>query len=352
MKINKDFRLFSACCLALALNLCVISSAYAETYSYDNAGRLTGITYDDGSSISYTYDARGNRLQLTVFSLTANIMVAPTAHDFGVVDVGSVSTSQTITINNIGSADLVITSIGLSGANAVEFDLATVSCANLSPTVSPASNCTVTVTFSPTSAGIKTASLDIASNDPVTPVINLLLSATAMAIANNPPDSFALVFPADSATGLPASLPLIWKQATDPDGDTLSYQVIFCDNAAFTGCSAQTVAVNTRDMILVASVAAPFGGLFMLGLVFSGSRKTRIKKQLAFIAILVFVSALAACGGGSSAPDDPVFPTAAADEKQLDISSLTPATTYYWKVTADDGNGGLTDSVTRNFTTQ
>lgn len=217
------------------------SIGYAETYTYDDTGRLTGVTYDDNTSISYTYDNAGNILQQ--------------------------------------------------------------------------------------SNGV-----------------------------NGPPASFALVFPADGATGLPTSIPLIWKKTTDPDGDTVSYQVTYCDNAAFTSCSAQTVAVNTQDMILYASLAGPFTGLFVLGLVFTGSTKIRVKKQLALIAIIVFVSGLVACGGGGdgggSTPADPVLPSAAADEKQFDITGLASATTYFWKVTADDGKGGSTDSAIGSFTTE
>jgi YD repeat-containing protein len=34
----------------------------ATTYAYDNVGRLTGVTYDNGTTITYVYDAAGNRL--------------------------------------------------------------------------------------------------------------------------------------------------------------------------------------------------------------------------------------------------------------------------------------------------
>ena len=227
-------------CILCTILFFTTSFSHAETYTYDDTGRLTGVTYDDNTSISYTYDKAGNILQQT------------------------------------------------NGVNSL-------------------------------------------------------------------PDSFALVFPADGATGLPTSIPLIWKKTTDPNGDTVSYQVTYCDNVAFTGCTAQTVAVNTQDMILYASLAGSFTGLFALGLVFTGSPKTRVKKQLAFIAMIVFVSGLVACGGGGgggggSDPVDPVLPSAAADEKQFDIAGLASATTYFWKVTADDGKGGSTDSATGSFT--
>ena len=38
--------------------------AIAETYQYDDAGRLLSVTYDDGSNIAYTYDANGNLLEV------------------------------------------------------------------------------------------------------------------------------------------------------------------------------------------------------------------------------------------------------------------------------------------------
>jgi len=39
------------------------SFSYAESYTYDSAGRLTKVIYDDGSTTTYTYDLAGNLLQ-------------------------------------------------------------------------------------------------------------------------------------------------------------------------------------------------------------------------------------------------------------------------------------------------
>jgi YD repeat-containing protein len=38
----------------------------STTYSYDALGRLTQVTYANGTSIVYAYDAAGNRTSVTV----------------------------------------------------------------------------------------------------------------------------------------------------------------------------------------------------------------------------------------------------------------------------------------------
>ncbi len=37
-----------------------VPAAAAERYEYDAAGRLVRVSYDDGSTITYTYDKSGN----------------------------------------------------------------------------------------------------------------------------------------------------------------------------------------------------------------------------------------------------------------------------------------------------
>ncbi|NWF76691.1 MAG: hypothetical protein HXY53_09035, partial [Nitrospirae bacterium] len=61
-------------------------------------------------------------------------------------------------------------------------------CTSLTPTISQGGSCTVTVTFSPTSEGSKTATLQIASNDTDTPTLNVSLSGIGGTQAANLPD--------------------------------------------------------------------------------------------------------------------------------------------------------------------
>lgn len=64
--MNKKNLLLSTCAVWFVLCLAAPVISQAETYSYDVAGRLTGVIYDDGSSIIYTYDPAGNRLSRIV----------------------------------------------------------------------------------------------------------------------------------------------------------------------------------------------------------------------------------------------------------------------------------------------
>ena len=120
---------------------------------------------------------------LTGTGISPDIAVAPVAIDFDPEIVGDASPASEVTISNIGTAPLVVNSIVVSGANAAMFARATggtTPCASLTPTIAAGANCTVNVTFTPTSVGAKTASLDIASNDGDTPTANVPLTGTGI----------------------------------------------------------------------------------------------------------------------------------------------------------------------------
>lgn len=72
-RVHCAARAFIARCTTLAavvglMMSSVLSSAYAATvqYSYDSLGRLTAAAYDNGTTVTYTYDPAGNLLRKVV----------------------------------------------------------------------------------------------------------------------------------------------------------------------------------------------------------------------------------------------------------------------------------------------
>ncbi|HKO04444.1 MAG TPA: DUF3443 family protein, partial [Candidatus Acidoferrales bacterium] len=83
---------------------------------------------------------------------------------FGPVPEGTTSAPMTVTLTNVGSASLTFTSNpGLSGANAADFAITAATCSTASQ-VAAGANCTVTLTFKPSTAAGESASLGFADN--------------------------------------------------------------------------------------------------------------------------------------------------------------------------------------------
>jgi hypothetical protein len=92
--------------------------------------------------------------------------LSPTALAFGSSVVGTTSAPQSVTVSNAGTANLVVTGVSVTGADATSFAFSTHNCG----TVAPGASCTISgVTFTPTSAGAKSASVDVAHNAAGTP---------------------------------------------------------------------------------------------------------------------------------------------------------------------------------------
>lgn len=84
----------------LAVALSAATSATQTTYTYDDAGRLTGIQYDDGAQVTYTLDAAGNRTQVT--SAAATPVKAPTMLTAHAASDSSISLSWAVATGGTG----------------------------------------------------------------------------------------------------------------------------------------------------------------------------------------------------------------------------------------------------------
>jgi len=106
-----------------------------------------------------------------------DITVNTTFHDYGQITVGS-SSSQTFSITNDGTADLVVNSTTLLGSDIDQFNI---SSGGGTFTIGPSLSRNVVVTFSPTSAGSKNVTFRISSNDPDENPLDVTLTGTGVA---------------------------------------------------------------------------------------------------------------------------------------------------------------------------
>lgn len=164
--------------VALAWNAATAgTNSIAGYHIYRNGSLLatqSGITYTDstvssGTTYYYTvaaYDTSANiGAQSGFVSATPSgsapaVTLTPSSVTFGGTPINTVS-SQPITLTNSGSANLTVSAISISGAATLAENN---TCGTLPATLTPSSNCTITVTFSPIALGAVTATVSVTDN--------------------------------------------------------------------------------------------------------------------------------------------------------------------------------------------
>jgi hypothetical protein len=92
--------------------------------------------------------------------LTPKVTLSPISLAFGNQAHGTVSAAKTVTLTNSGNGTLHLSSIALAGTNPTEF-AETTTCG---ATVGPGGTCTISVKFQPSTAGAKSAMVNIADD--------------------------------------------------------------------------------------------------------------------------------------------------------------------------------------------
>jgi Abnormal spindle-like microcephaly-assoc'd, ASPM-SPD-2-Hydin len=152
-------------------------------------------------NVTFTPTATGSRsatltISLAVGSLTASltgtgtapaVTFSPTSLTFGNQQVGIKSQGQKVTLTNSGTGTLTIASVSITGADSGDF-----SQTNTCPGSLAAGNaCSITVTFTPTEGGTRTASVSVTDNAAGSPQ-QVPLTGTGTAIKLSPT---SLTFP-------------------------------------------------------------------------------------------------------------------------------------------------------------
>ncbi len=140
------------------------------------------IPSDDPDENPVTIYISGIGIGLTVPDISVTDSIAPVddlATDFGNVTEATTS-DQTITISNLGNADLVMGDLAMLDTLASPFSIFADNCS--SQTVVAAASCTVTVRFAPVTAGAFSDSFDIPSNDSDEASVTFNLGGTGTSI--------------------------------------------------------------------------------------------------------------------------------------------------------------------------
>jgi hypothetical protein len=174
---------------------CTISVTFTPTAVGNRTGTLT-LTDNAGNS-PQTVALSGTGLG-TVASLSASSLT------FANQLVGTASSAQPVTLQNTGNQALSITSISLTGANSGDFSLGQ----NCGSSLAANTSCQISVTFTPTARGTRTAAVSLVDNAADSPQ-SIALSGTGIApVASLSPTS--LTFPGQfvGTTGLPENVTL------------------------------------------------------------------------------------------------------------------------------------------------
>ncbi|HBH61476.1 MAG TPA: hypothetical protein DDX85_07015 [Nitrospiraceae bacterium] len=141
-----------------------------------------------------------------------------------------------------------------------------------------------------------------------------------------------------------------WQESTDPDGDTVIYQLTVCEDPDLTtGCiTGENVASAASQDIYHAGMVSTGIGFLFSGMVFMPFIKSlrRRTPPLVVAAIMLF---LISCGGGGSGASSNNSDSINGVSQTL--SGFKSNTTYFWQVTAKDGSGGRSSSEIWNFQT-
>ena len=159
------------------------------------------------------------------------VSVNPSSLTFSAQPVGTSAVAQVITVSNTGNANLSVTGVSVGGTDAAMF-AQTNTCGS---GVAAGQSCTLSVTFTPTSTGGKSASVDVLTNAATSPVI--ALSGTG---GPPPPAPIVSVDPSNLVFG------------AQPVGTSAAAQVITVSNTGNATLSITGISIGGTDAAMFA----------------------------------------------------------------------------------------------------
>jgi hypothetical protein len=122
------------------------------------SGTLTG-------SITITDNAPGSPQVVPLTGTGTDVELSPSRINFGNVTVGTTSAVKTISLENKATTSVSITSISITGTDPTDFAETN----NCGSTLLPGEVCSISVTFSPSTAGALSATVSVSDNGGASP---------------------------------------------------------------------------------------------------------------------------------------------------------------------------------------
>ena len=171
-----EFAQTNDCATVAAGGSCTVRVSFAPVPPFGKKSAAVAIASNDPAKSTLNVKLSGT-------APPPRISATPASLNFGNVRLGAVALSQTFTVKNTGTSDLIISSIDISGTNAADF-AQTNDCTILP--IAPGGSCVIRGAFEAVGpSGGKSAAVTIASNDPAKPVLSVKLSATAVTVARD-----------------------------------------------------------------------------------------------------------------------------------------------------------------------
>ena len=160
------------------------TSTFTITFTPGSLGAKTAtvtIANDDQNEDPYNFTLTGTGVtpEINVKQGATSIADGTGSYAFGNVLLGSNSGTITFTVENLGTADLNLdgtTKVAISGTDAAMFVVGT----QPGSPIAPAGSSTFTITFTPGSLGVKTATVTIANDDQNEDPYNFTLTGTGV----------------------------------------------------------------------------------------------------------------------------------------------------------------------------
>jgi hypothetical protein len=168
------------------------------------------------------------------------VTFSPAVPSFPSTTQGTSSPSETLTVMNSGTAPLHISSVSLTGLNAADFSVTN----NCTAPVAPSANCTISLVFSPSAPGQRSANLMITDDAASSPQTVLLSGAGIAAVPGITLSAAALSFSPPATT-----------QGTSSAAQTLT--VMNSGNASLHVSSVSLGGSNSADFSFTANCTAP-----------------------------------------------------------------------------------------------